>query len=96
MARRHYLVSYDISNDKRRTQIFHALEGQGDHVQFSVFLGELSRKELAELRGNLRPLVHDREDQLMILDLGPAHLDLNAAMEIMGRPHEPLIRTLIV
>lgn len=96
MARRHYLVSYDISDDKRRTRIFRLLEGQGDHLQFSVFLCELTRTELTRLRGELLELVHQRDDQVMILDLGPTHVSLETAMEILGRPHEPLVRTLIV
>ncbi len=96
MARRHYLVSYDVSDDKRRNRVFQTLEDIGDHVQYSVFLCELSRRELAQLRSQLVDHVHQREDQVMILDLGPAHLSLETALEIMGRPHEPLVRTLIV
>lgn len=96
MARRHYLVSYDIADDKRRTAIFNLLEGLGDHVQYSVFLCELSRREITQLRGSLFEMVHRRDDQVMILDLGPAHVALESAMEVIGRPHEPLVRTLIV
>ncbi len=96
MARRHYLISYDISSDKRRVKVFNALEDAGDHVQFSVFLCELTSKELAQLKAQLHPDIHDREDQLLILDLGPAHLSLESAMQVIGRPHKPLVRTLIV
>ncbi len=96
MARRHYLVSYDVSDDKRRTRIFQTLEDAGDHVQYSVFLCELSKRELAMLRSEITQHVHQREDQVMILDLGPAHLSLESGMEVLGRPHEPLVRTLIV
>jgi CRISPR-associated protein Cas2 len=96
MPRRHYLVSYDISDDKRRTKIFNALEDVGDHVQFSVFLCELSGRELAQLRAGLTEHVHHRDDQVMILDLGPGHMSLETAMEILGRPHTPLVRTTIV
>ncbi len=96
MARRHYLISYDISDDRRRNKIFQALDGTGDHVQFSVFLCELNRRELAELRSELESHVHHREDQVLILDLGPAHLSLESAMQVLGRPHEPLVRTVIV
>ncbi len=38
MARRHFLITYDISDDKRRTKVFHTLQANGDHAQFSVFL----------------------------------------------------------
>ena len=96
MARRHYLVSYDVADDKRRTKIFNALDDVGDHVQFSVFLCELSRRELAQLRTGLTEHVHHRDDQVMILDLWPAHVSLETAMEVLGRPHEPIVRTTIV
>ena len=96
MARRHYLISYDVADDKRRTKIFNALEDIGDHVQFSVFLCELSRRQVAQLRAKLTEHVHHRDDQVMILDLGPAHVSLASAMEVLGRPHEPLVRTTIV
>ncbi|HUT57607.1 MAG TPA: CRISPR-associated endonuclease Cas2, partial [Phycisphaerae bacterium] len=39
--RRRYLVTYDISDDKRRDLVFKTLRDRGDHVQFSVFLCEL-------------------------------------------------------
>lgn len=96
MSRRHYLVSYDVSDDKRRNRIFQALEGAGDHVQYSVFLCELSKTEHAQLRAAIAEHVHHREDQVMFLDLGPAHVSLETSLEIFGRPHEPLVRTLIV
>jgi hypothetical protein len=35
--RRRNIVSYDISDDKRRGKVFDHLEGRGDHAQFSVF-----------------------------------------------------------
>ena len=49
MARRNFLVSYDVSDDKRRTKIFHLLLANGDHAQFSVFLCQLNATELARL-----------------------------------------------
>ena len=96
MARRHYLITYDVSDDKRRNRIFQALEDAGDHVQYSVFLCELSHRELAQLHAQLQEHVHQHEDQVMILNLGPSHLNLETAMEIIGSPHDPLVRTLIV
>lgn len=54
MERRHYLVTYDISDDKRRDAVFRLLLGHGDHAQYSVFFCELSGRELVELRARLR------------------------------------------
>lgn len=96
MARRHYLISYDVADDKRRTKLFDLLEGQGDHAQYSVFLCELSATELTSLRGRIVGIIHDREDQVMILNLGKADRPLGDDLEVLGSPYKPLLRTLVV
>lgn len=95
-ARRRYLVSYDISDDKRRDRIFKTLKDYGDHAQYSVFFCELSGRELAELRGHLRPYVHHREDQIMILDLGKVENPLEGGLECIGRAYQPQTRVIVV
>jgi len=94
--RRRYLVSYDVSDDKRRTGIFKMLMGNGDHVQFSVFLCELNDRELAELKGRLSQGVNHREDQVLILDLGGAEHDLASKLECIGRAYAPPSRVVVV
>jgi len=94
--RRRYLVSYDVSDDKRRNAIFKALMGNGDHVQFSVFLCELNKRELAQLKGQLDEAVNHREDQVLILDLGRAENELAAMLECLGKAYEPRSRVLVV
>jgi len=37
MERKVYVVSYDVSDNKRRLKIMHLLEGYGERVQYSVF-----------------------------------------------------------
>lgn len=96
MARRHYLLTYDISDDKRRTRVFDILMGQGDHAQFSVFFCELADQELAELRGRLLEHLNQREDQLLILDLGSADNPLDAGLECLGKSYKPSTRVLVV
>lgn len=96
MARRHYLVSYDISDDRRRNAVFKALEGQGDHVQYSVFLCDLNERELAQLRARLRREINAIEDQILIVDLGPATSPLENGIECLGKPYAPSVRVLVV
>lgn len=96
MARRSYLVSYDVADDKRRDKLFTLLEGEGDHAQYSVFLCEFTLTELARLRGQIREIINDQDDQVMLLDLGPAHRPLDHCLEVMGSPYQPLLRTLVV
>lgn len=96
MARRHYLVSYDAADDKRRARLFKLLTGEGDHVQYSVFFCDCNPAELARLRGKITEIIHHREDQVLLLDLGPAHLDLQDGLEVFGLPYQPMVRTIVV
>lgn len=96
MSRNRFLVTYDVSDDKRRTQIFKTLYSYGDHAQYSVFFCELSRQELVELRGKLRRALNDREDQVLILDLGAAANPLEAGLECLGKPYFPMTAVLVV
>ncbi|MBZ0287867.1 MAG: CRISPR-associated endonuclease Cas2 [Anaerolineae bacterium] len=96
MSRRHYLISYDVSDDKRRTKLFKMLEGQGDHAQYSVFFCDLNDAELALLRTRIVDTINNSEDQVLMLDLGPASNDANYGLEVLGTPYEPLTRTLVV
>lgn len=96
MPRRHYVVSYDISDDKRRNEVFKTLCGVGDHAQYSVFFCELNDAELVKLRGKLRAAIHHGEDQVLIVDLGQATRPLEAGLEVLGRRYEPLVRTVVI
>ncbi|MEW5989254.1 MAG: CRISPR-associated endonuclease Cas2 [Chloroflexota bacterium] len=53
------VVSYDISDNKRRTKIMKIVEGYGYRVQYSVFECDLEANKLAELKKRLRPLVKE-------------------------------------
>lgn len=90
--RRQYLIAYDISDDKRRTQVFKTLLAQGDHVQFSVFLCALSPMELARLRARLSELIHAREDQVIMVDFGAKDTELDALVDCLGKPYHPTTR----
>lgn len=96
MDRRRYLITYDVSDDKRRTRIFKTLLDHGDHAQYSVFFCDLNARELADLRGRLSGAVHHRDDQLLILDLGNADNPLDAGLECLGKPYQPATRVLVV
>ncbi len=94
--RRHYVVSYDISDDRRRNKVYVILLGAGDHAQFSVFFCELNDTELVQLRSKLRKEIHESEDQVMIVDLGEARVPLERGLEVLGRRYTPSVRTLVV
>ena len=45
-----YLISYDISNDKRLRNVFKLMRGYGDHLQYSIFECQLTHMDLINLR----------------------------------------------
>jgi len=97
MTERHdYLISYDIADDKRRTSVFDTLQDNGDHLQYSVFICELSKLEVTRLGAQLSDYIHNEEDQVIVLDLGAAAVPLETALECIGKPYEPPSRVQIV
>jgi CRISPR-associated protein Cas2 len=65
-----YLISYDISIDKRRTKVAKLLEGFGQRVLESVFECDLSKHEYGVLRRKLDRRIHPEEgDRLRIYRL---------------------------
>lgn len=96
MRRRHYVVTYDISDDKRRNEVFRTLHGFGEHAQYSVFFCELSQEELSRLRQRLRAAIHQKDDQVLIVEMGRAARPLESGLEVIGRHYSPAVRTVVV
>jgi CRISPR-associated protein Cas2 len=72
MARRRYLVAYDIREDRRLRNVATCMEGYGTRIQYSVFVCDLSDQEAVLLRGDVEALMKASEDSVMIIDLGRA------------------------
>lgn len=96
MARRRYLVTYDVADDKRRAKIMRALEDHGDRLQYSVFRCDLNARELLQLKRTLHELVHHTQDQALIVDLGGTDAESGDGVESIGRPYEAETRARIV
>jgi len=94
--RYHYVVTYDISDDKRRNRVFKLMHGFGDHAQYSVFFCELTDEELVRMRSRLHAEIHHGEDQVLIVELGRAARPLMTALSVVGRKYEPPVRTIVV
>jgi CRISPR-associated protein Cas2 len=94
--RRHYLVTYDVADDKRRTTLHGILRDYGDHVQYSVFLCDLSASELASLKAKVAEVLNSREDQTLLVDLGIATVPIDSSIDCMGKPYDPVPRVFIV
>lgn len=72
MARRRYLVMYDVREQRRLHAVAVCVQGYGDRVQYSVFVCDLSATELFGLRSALDSLIRHDEDSIMVVDLGTA------------------------
>ena len=59
-----YVVSYDISDNKRRTRLSKYLQSYGVRVQYSVFEMELSKEQYGVLKKGVRKLIEKGEDSI--------------------------------
>lgn len=67
---RRTLIAYDIVDDRRRTRVAKCLERHGDRVQYSVFIVDAAPARMIRLLGQLRALMEESEDSLLLCDLG--------------------------
>jgi CRISPR-associated protein Cas2 len=58
------VVTYDISEDKRRTKIHSILKSYGEWMQYSVFECDLTKSQYAKLRSRLNKLIKPEEDSI--------------------------------
>ena len=73
MARRRYLIAYDIADAKRLRRVIKVMEAFGERLQYSVFLCDLSGAERASWEGSIRTVVNMGEDSVVCIDLGSVH-----------------------
>lgn len=63
------IVSYDITNDKRRNKVSQTLLDFGTRVQYSVFECDITPVQYQVLRTRLQPLVDEQEDSIRFYQL---------------------------
>ena len=91
-----YVITYDISDDKRLRKVHKLMRGYGEHLQYSVFRCELNRQELAQLKGRLALLIRPTADQVLFIHLGPADGRGGDAITALGKPYVCLSQRIIV
>lgn len=67
--------------------VHRAMRGFGDHVQLSVFRCDLSTRERAEMTAVLTALIDHHQDQVLVVDIGPADGRASTAFEALGRAY---------
>ncbi|MCP2261640.1 CRISPR-associated protein Cas2 [Streptoalloteichus tenebrarius] len=83
MARRRYLLAYDIADPARLRRVCTVMRDHGERLQYSVFLCDLSLAELATLELRVLSIIDLGADSVVRIDLGP--LPHPAAIHMHGR-----------
>lgn len=84
--RRRWLVAYDIRDDVRLRRVYDVVRSHGDRLQYSVFICNLTPSEKIGLLSELRGVVHQRIDSIVLIDLGVPGRAGSARIEYMGSP----------
>jgi len=66
----YYIIVYDIASPKRLPKMLKLMRGYVNHVQNSVFEGELTKSQLAEVRYKAKEIMNEDEDSLIIYCVG--------------------------
>ena len=96
MSRKRFLVAYDISDEKRLRRVFKTMNGFGDHIQYSIFMCELNARERVQMESKLRKIIHNTEDQVLVMDLGTAERETDAFIASFGRDFSAPTRALVI
>lgn len=83
--RRCYLVCYDIRNDKRLRRVHKLMKAYGEAWQYSVFYCTLKAIDRVRLENAAREIMHLKEDQLLIVDLGGNEEAARKAATVLGQ-----------
>lgn len=81
MTKQFIVISYDISDDKRRTTVAKTLEDFGKRVQYSVFECRLLLTEFEKLKKRLKPYVREAQDTIRYYFIGADDI---GRIQVMG------------
>ena len=81
-----YLVCYDIREPKRLKRVHRVMKGYGEHWQYSIFFCVLKDIDRVRLQSDLEEQMNLKEDQTMLLDLGPNEKEAREAATVIGQP----------
>lgn len=83
--RTRYIVSYDICHKKRLRLVHKTMLGYGEPLQYSVFCCDLSPSGRIMLIADVSEIIDHREDQVMLIDIGPAAGRGGQSIETVGK-----------
>jgi len=94
--RRCFLVCYDIRDPKRLRRVHKVLRGYGKAWQFSVFFCVLKDIDRVRLQSDLKEQMNQKDDQVIILDLGLNETEARKAATVIGQPLPKQERNIVV
>lgn len=83
------IVCYDIADDKRRQRVYDTCRAYGQHTQYSVFRCDLTPIARASLIAELDKVIHHREDQILLVVVGPTDGRAKDAFATLGKTYKP-------
>ena len=95
-TRGHWLVCYDIADQKRWRYVYRIMRGFGKPMQYSIFHCELSEPEKIRLTGKLEQAVDKAEDRILMIPLGSDYGHAMQNLETIGRQEKPQPRGPVV
>jgi CRISPR-associated protein Cas2 len=90
-----FIISYDISEPKRWRRVYRLMRGYGEWLQLSVFQCRLSRMRVLQLEAELKDLINQDEDHVLILDIGPAE-EVMPHVRSLGKVFETVQRQAVI
>lgn len=96
MNRRRFIITYDITEEKRLSKTYKIMKDYGDHVQYSVFICELNEREVIQMKSKLTEIINNAEDQILIIDLGLADRKSDTFIQTLGRDYHLPSHVLII
>jgi CRISPR-associated protein Cas2 len=95
--RRFYLVCYDIRDQRRLHRVHKICRGYGEAWQYSIFFCALKSIDRVRLQNDLEEEMNLKEDQVLIVDLGPNEDEARKATTVLGPPlPQPLSGTVVI
>ena len=90
-----YIITYDISDQKRWRKVFKLMRGYGEWLQLSVFQCRLSRRRHAELLATLDEVILRDHDHVLMLDIGLAD-KVDPRVISLGKSFEAVQREAVI
>lgn len=91
-----YIVTYDIADPKRWRAVYGLVNGYGEWVQLSVFQCRLSRRRHAEMLATLDEIINQKDDHVVIIDVGLAENVRPRVVSLGKRGFEPVQREPVI